>query len=202
MSTSCPFWTSSRAPAGVNATRYSSVLISLATPMRKTRGTLAATAVPQVHQQARERLCVVQLRQPRLQLVDRPAEELQHLVVVRLGLTLLDAFGEVDVHPFPAEAGRRPERREERPFPAGEAALLSQLALRGCERLLPGLALARGDLDEPCARRFTELPHERDGTVAVDRDDRHRVGMLDDLSFAAVPPLESDVDQLPFVDGP
>src|SRR5579863_6538275 len=38
MSTSCPFCTSSRAPAGVSATRYSSVLISLATPIRTTRG--------------------------------------------------------------------------------------------------------------------------------------------------------------------
>ena len=36
-STSWPLRTSSRAPAGVSATRYSSVLISLATPIRKAR---------------------------------------------------------------------------------------------------------------------------------------------------------------------
>src|SRR3989440_1114810 len=35
--TSCPRWTSSRAPAGVNATRYSSVLISFGTPIRTAR---------------------------------------------------------------------------------------------------------------------------------------------------------------------
>src|SRR6478672_11190731 len=35
--TSCPRWISSRAPAGVRATRYSSVLISLGTPIRKAR---------------------------------------------------------------------------------------------------------------------------------------------------------------------
>ena len=36
-----PCWTSSRAPAGVSATRYSSVLISLATPIRKAGQTIA-----------------------------------------------------------------------------------------------------------------------------------------------------------------
>src|SRR6201997_130335 len=34
---SCPRWISSRAPAGVSATRYSSVLISFGTPIRKAR---------------------------------------------------------------------------------------------------------------------------------------------------------------------
>src|SRR5690348_17177099 len=41
MSTSWPRCTSSRAPAGVSATRYSSVLISLATPIRTARDNTA-----------------------------------------------------------------------------------------------------------------------------------------------------------------
>src|SRR5437763_6992098 len=45
MSTSWPFCTSSRAPAGVSATRYSSVLISLATPIRTARGQYRVSGV-------------------------------------------------------------------------------------------------------------------------------------------------------------
>src|SRR5947208_5644907 len=45
MTTSWPFCTSSRAPAGVSATRYSSVLISLATPILTARGTIPDVSV-------------------------------------------------------------------------------------------------------------------------------------------------------------
>src|SRR5262245_31676859 len=44
--TSWPRWTSSSAPAGVSATRYSCGLISLATPIRTARGTIAERPRP------------------------------------------------------------------------------------------------------------------------------------------------------------
>src|SRR6185503_9076456 len=76
-STSCPFCTSSRAPAGVSATRYSSVLISLATPIRKTRGTLAAVTLSKEEQKPRECLRVLDLPEPPAQVRDRPADDLE-----------------------------------------------------------------------------------------------------------------------------
>src|SRR5260221_1663212 len=104
MSTSCPLCTSSRAPAGVSATRYSSVLISLATPIRKTGGTLACRReATEVHEQAYERLRVLDLAEPRLRLVDAPALDRDHLVLVRLGLAFLDALREKDVHALATE---------------------------------------------------------------------------------------------------
>src|SRR5205814_848714 len=87
-------------------------------------------------------------------------------------------FGEIQVHVLAAKAGRRPERSELAPVPAGQAALLAQLTLRGRERVLPPLARAGRQLDEVPARGLAKLPHEPQ----------------------LVPGVGGDVDELPVVD--
>src|SRR3954451_1416542 len=83
----------------------------------------------QVEQESGEGLCVLDLAEARWELGNRPADELDLLVRVRIGLATLDVLRDVEVHLFAAEAGRRPERGELAPPPASQTALLAQLAL-------------------------------------------------------------------------
>src|SRR4051794_24596553 len=77
-----------------------------------------------VEQQAGERLRVLDLMEPLSDLGDRPADELELLVVGRSRFPTLGALDGEHVHPFATEAGRRPERRQLAPLAAGQAALL------------------------------------------------------------------------------
>src|SRR5437667_3491325 len=48
-------------------------------------------------------------------------------------------------------------------------------------------------------RRLAQLPDERHVSVAVDRHDRRRAGVLDDLALVAAPFFDNDVEELPVV---
>src|SRR5581483_3840068 len=155
----------------------------------------------EIQEEAGDRLRVLELADPRAELGDRPAHDLDVLVLLRLRLAGVDVLGEEQVHLLAAEARRRPEGRELRPRPAAQAALLAQLALRTRERLLPVLADARRQLEQRLARGLAELRDEPDLVLAVDGDDRDGLGVLDDLALVRAPLLDRHVDQLAVVDG-
>src|SRR5579884_170247 len=253
--TSCPRWISSRAPAGVRATRYSSVLISLGTPMRKARRhylsgaarrsrhrsagdlrpaetvpapfrryrrsrgrrerlpalgwglrewrlarTCRLRARPEVEQQPGERLRVLDLAEPRTDLLDGPAFELELLVGGGRGLAALDSLDHEQVHPLPAEPRRRPERRQLAPIAAGQPTLLLQLAPRGRQWLLPRLGRSRRQFQQPPPRRLAQLPNERHVSLGVHRHDGDRAGMLHDLALVLAPTLDREAEQPPVED--
>ena len=62
------------------------------------------------------------------------------------------------------------------------ARLLDQLALRGRERRLAGVDLARGKLEHHAAHRIAELPLEHEASVVQHRHDQHGAGMHDELA--------------------
>src|SRR3954468_3711987 len=132
-STSWPRRTSSRAPAGVSATRYSSVLISRTTPIFISLSCRLGGVEAQKEQERRERRRVLELAEPLRDLLDRPAHELDLLVLLRRCVAVLDVLREEDLGVFGADPGRREEASEVTPATAGEARLLQQLAFRGLE---------------------------------------------------------------------
>src|SRR5690348_17262747 len=90
----------------------------------KTRLTRARIAcVPEIEQQAGERLRVLDLMEMLSDLRDRPANELELFVCGRRRQPMFDALGHEQMHPLPTEARRCPERRELTPLAAGQAAL-------------------------------------------------------------------------------
>src|SRR5204862_652606 len=145
---------------------------------------------------------VLELAEPRLDVRDGPADELDLLVGVGVRLASLDVLREVEMHLLAAEAGRRPERRQLAPAPTRQSALLAQLAPRRRRRLLALLPRPGGQLEQPPPGRLAQLPNEGDAAVAVDCHDRHRAGMLDDLALVLAPTLDRDAEQLPRVDRP
>src|SRR5919204_803508 len=195
--TSGPRWMSSRAPAGVRATRYSSDLISLATPIFM-RANPTSRVDTEVGRRASSRPRSAG-RAPRAR--RRKPDELDLLVVLLRPLGRLDVFGDVDPDELVAEARRREERCCERPVAAGEPRLLFELALRGRERLFIGLARAGGEFEQVPARGLTELADERHVPVGLEGEDRDRAGMVDDLALVLPPALHVDADQ-PAVEDP
>src|SRR5205085_5676586 len=116
--------------------------------IRNAGGTLAVGPGAQEEQEPRKRLCVLDLAETPLDLVDSPLHDLDMLVVVGIGSARFDALCEKQVHVLAAEARRRPERAELAPGAPGQPALLLQLPLRGRERLFALFARAGGKLDE------------------------------------------------------
>src|SRR5919204_4603730 len=253
--TSCPRCTSSRAPAGVSATRYSSVLISFATPiftaahptLSTDRHAFAASASPlrsncsgsvdlegqrdasptpwvgaaakrcpvrrrlfgrrgqvrlaQVQEQDGEGLRVLELVQVVRDLPRIPADELELFVRLWVRIASFDTFGEEEMHPLAAKAGRRVEDRQLTPRAAGEPGFLGELTASAREWFFVRLERAGRQLDQRLAHSFPPLAHERDQTFPVNRDDRDGAWMLDDLPLVFAPALDRDVEQLPVVHG-
>src|SRR4051794_414308 len=160
---------SSRAPAGVSATRYSSGLISLATPIFMPRASLPSLQEQKPHQGLR----VLDLRD---RLVDGEPHELDLL----LRLPALEAGGEEEIHALVAEAGCREEGRKLLPRAAVETGFLAQLALRRLERHLPLVDHPGRQLEQLAARGNALLTDQHD-PVAVQGDDRHRRPVDDDV---------------------
>src|SRR5205807_2868971 len=102
-------------------------------------------------------------------------------------LPTLDSLREEDMHALTAKARRREERAELAPLSAGQSDLFLELPLRTRQRLFAGLERPGRQLDQPLARRFTQLPNERHVTVGVDRDDRSGAGMLNNLALVSGP---------------
>src|SRR5436309_8528061 len=198
--TSWPRWPSSRAPAGVSATRYSSVLISLATPIFKAASPYLVASV-EIQKEAGERLGVLDLAQLRGDLLHGPTDDLELLVTFRTGLAALELLGKEEVHPLAAEARCRVKRRRLAPGPTRQARLFCELAPRAGQRRLALLERARRQLEELAANRLAPLANESQHAVAVDRDNRDGAGVLHDLAVVFAPAFERDVDQLSVVDG-
>src|SRR4051794_38360537 len=75
-----------------------------------------------------------------------------------------------------------------------EAGLFRELALRRLERRLAVFDAARRQLEQRPACRHPRLAHEGHAFLAVDRDDRHRWAVDDDV----LPIALLDVEHLPF----
>src|SRR3954465_4339000 len=101
-------------------------------------GAMARSDPPAQLEQPDERLGVARLVDERVELGERACLDVDALVLVRLGLRVGEAGGEVDVALLVGEAGRRVEGRHVLPLGGGLADLLGELALGGVER---GLAL-------------------------------------------------------------
>src|SRR5262249_54408767 len=86
--------------------------------------------------EAQKRLRVLELADPGLDLVERPAHELQLLVRFRGRLAGGHTLCEEERHALSAEPGRRVERRRLRPHAAHEPRLLCELAAGGGQRFL------------------------------------------------------------------
>src|SRR4051812_16852762 len=71
------------------------------------------------------------------------------------------------------------DHAQARPLAGGVTRFLQQLALGGGELRLPGVDLARRDLDEIARMRIAELALEENRAVVEQRDDRHGAGMAD-----------------------
>src|SRR3989441_278539 len=183
MTTSCPRLINSSAPAGVSATRYSSVLISLATPILKAaqRYRLGRSRHAQEQQQAGERLRVFDLRQQRRHVADRHAHQLELLAALWGRVAAFQPARDEEVDPLVAEARRRVDACGLEPLAAVQSRLLAQLAPGRTQRVLPAVDVPGGEFEQlrPGARPF--LADERQLPVAVDRDDRHRGAVHDDL---------------------
>src|SRR5256885_3742783 len=203
--TSCPRCPSSRAPAGVSATRYSSVLISLATPIFKAASPYLVRVVRlgsvEIQEQPGQCLGIFDLAHLRCDLVPGPTDDLELFVALRTGFAALEALGEEEVHSLAAEAGSRVEGLHRLPGPACQARLLRELSPSADERCLARLERACRQLEKVSAHRLAPLANEGEHPVAIDRDYRDGAGVLDDFALVFAPALERDVDQLPVVDG-
>src|SRR5207249_6335404 len=78
--------------------------------------------------------------------------------------------------------------------------LLLELAPSAVERRLILLERARRELEQLLPHRLPALADERQHSLPVDRDDRDRPGMLDDLTLVLAPALQRDAHELPLVD--
>ena len=179
------------------------VLISLATPIRKTRGTLSGCpsadagrgAGPRASSRPRARRAVASISST------RQWTSSTLLVVVRVGLAGVDALGEVDVHPLAAEAGRRPEGGEltsTSPPVRPHSSCSSRFAVASGSSPSSHVPAGSSSSSLRAASRSCRTSQTR--SLAVDGDDRDRSGMLDDLPLAVPPALDRDVDQLAVVD--
>jgi hypothetical protein len=102
------------------------------------------------------------------------------------------------VHQLAREAGGRPERAQREPRAGAVAGLLLELASSGELRVLgSGGVLGRveapgRDFEQDALRRRPPLADEQDAILGVDRDDRDRAGVTDDVALrtGAVGPLD------------
>ncbi len=212
-STSWPRSTSSRAPAGVSATRCSSALISVTTPTLTAAASLAPILADHApYRRPRgtaggrsRRLRVLDLAEPRAgNLGDRPAHDLDRLLLRRRATARpLEVVGEEQMHPLPAEAGSRPEARARSPAPATQSRLLGELALRGRERLLARLDSAGGS-SRSSRRVAGRGPGERASPHRRGRRPRRRRHPAARRSRARRPSqtLDRDREEVPVVDDP
>ena len=111
----------------------------------------------------------------------RPADDLELLSLVRLGLALLETIRDEHRHALVDEAGRRPERRELAPAATVQTRLLAQLALRRRQRLFSLVDEPCRELEQLATGRHAALAHEHDALLGVEGDDRDRVGRVGDL---------------------
>src|SRR5438128_5620617 len=199
MTTSWPRLINSSAPAGVSATRYSSVLISLATPILKPaqRYRLRRSPHVQIEQQPGERLRVFDLRQQRRHLAGRHAHELELLAALGTRLAAFQPARDEEVNLLIAVARRRVDARDLEPLAPVQSRLLAQLAPGRTQRLFPAVDVPGGELEQLPAGPRPLLAHERHLPLAVDRDDRDRGAVHDDLLAVA----QHDVHEPPVVHG-
>jgi len=143
----------------------------------------------------------------RVELGERAGDDLDALVLVRLGARVGEARGQVDPHLLVGEAGRGPVALELLPLLRGLADLLRELAPGGLERrLVLDVELSRRQLEQVGhADRLARLAHEEE-PLAVVRDDGDRALVADDLApdllaVLVAEGLEGDGGQLALVDG-
>src|SRR5207244_11009745 len=112
----------------VSARRYSSLLISLATPIFTAASPyllrVARLGSVEIQEQLGQCLGIFDLAHLRCDLVPGPTDELELFGALRTGLAALEALGEEEVHSLAAEAGSRVEGRHRLPGPACQARLL------------------------------------------------------------------------------
>src|SRR5947207_12015669 len=101
----------------------------------------------QIQEQPRKGLGVFDLSEPRHDLVNPPAHELELFVRLRACLAALDALGGEEMHALSAEARCRVERGELAPGPARQSGLLLELAASAVERSLALFERSRRELE-------------------------------------------------------
>src|SRR4051794_7246385 len=133
-------------------------------------------------EQADDRLGVRRLGDGVVELLERPRDDLDALLLPGLGLRVREPGGQVEVDALVGEARRREEGVELLPVLRGLADLLGELALGGVERLLSLLVVLPGrDLERHGAGDLPRLADEPDGLVVVG-DHPDRAGMCEDLA--------------------
>src|SRR5439155_686403 len=102
-------------------------------------------------------LRVLELAEPGLHVLPRPALELDLLVLFGVRFAFVEVLRQIEVHLLPHESGRRPEAGEAPPRAAAQTGLLAQLAPRRRFGLLARLQCPGGELDELSAGRDPPL---------------------------------------------
>src|SRR5436190_5762966 len=158
-------------------------------------------------QQPDPRLGVLDRAEQVLQAVERPAHDLDALVLVRLGVLVVQGGREIEVDLLVEDPHARPERAERLPVLGALADLLGELAPAGLQRRLARLVeLARRDLEHVgVVDRLARLPDEPEVLVVVaDDPDCARVAddvALDLLAVGVAIAVVLDPDEVPLVDG-
>src|SRR5215208_6430576 len=144
---------------------------------------LAAAQERPQPQQTYERLRVAAVPDHAVELGQRHLDDLDALVLVRVGALVEQARGHEDVALLGREARRRIEARQMLPRARALADLLGELALRGVERALAIVELAGRQLEQRrLVDRLARLRDEVHPSPAV-RHDPDRAGVLHDLAL-------------------
>src|SRR5438270_5114706 len=106
------------------------------------------------------------------------------------------------MHPLPAEPRSRVEGRPLAPAATPQPCLFLELSPGALEGGLAILERHRRQLEQLFAHSLPSLADERQHPLQIDRDDRDRARMLDDLPLVLAPTLQGDVDELAVVDDP
>src|SRR3954466_7353116 len=146
---SSPRLRSSSAPAGVSATRYSSDLISLATPIFMPRASLQVAVAGQKQQPDDRFRVLTGLDQPGDVGLRHP-DDLQLLVLGGARLAGFEGRRQEQMDALVGEAGRGEERRELPPLTTVQAGLFGQLATRSLERRLISVDESGRQFEQVC----------------------------------------------------
>jgi hypothetical protein len=88
---------------------------------------------------------------------------------------------EKQIDPFVAEAWSGEDAAQVGELSGNQAHFLAQLARRTSQRWFPGIQLPSRNLPNETARGMAILSHQRHLTIAIDRHDRRRAGVANDL---------------------
>src|SRR5919197_3370950 len=194
------------ATAGAAAASTSAAAMDKTLGVLLMRGTLAGDLGLQP-QQPDQRLGVAGSGDRPVEVGQRPADDLDALVVLGLGLLVAQLAGQEDVNGLVHHADRRDELGDGLPVLGSLADLLGQLALgRGERRLALDVEAPGGDLEEVgVVDRLARLAHEEEVSAVV-RDDPDGALVADDLALdllavGIAKALEVQADDATLVDG-